>query len=37
MTVVVGGVGNLIGTVVSALGIGVIDQSPSSKSSSTPC
>ncbi|CAN5881534.1 urea ABC transporter permease subunit UrtB [soil metagenome] len=27
MTVVVGGVGNLIGTVVSALGIGVIDQS----------
>jgi urea transport system permease protein len=27
MTVVVGGVGNLIGTVVSALGIGVMDQS----------
>lgn len=27
MTVVVGGVGNLIGTVVSALGIGVLDQS----------
>jgi len=27
MTVVVGGVGNLIGTVISALGIGVIDQS----------
>jgi urea transport system permease protein len=27
MTVVVGGVGNLLGTVVSALGIGVIDQS----------
>jgi urea transport system permease protein len=26
MTVVVGGVGNLIGTVISALGIGVIDQ-----------
>jgi urea transport system permease protein len=26
MTVVVGGVGNLIGTVVSALGIGIIDQ-----------
>jgi urea transport system permease protein len=27
MTVVVGGVGNLMGTVISALGIGVIDQS----------
>jgi urea transport system permease protein len=27
MTVVVGGVGNLIGTVVSALGIGIMDQS----------
>lgn len=27
MTVVVGGVGNLIGTVVSALGIGILDQS----------
>jgi len=27
MTVVVGGVGNIIGTVISALGIGVIDQS----------
>ncbi len=27
MTVVVGGVGNLLGTVISALGIGVIDQS----------
>ena len=27
MTVVVGGVGNLIGTVISALGIGVLDQS----------
>ena len=27
MTVVVGGVGNLIGTVISALGIGIIDQS----------
>lgn len=27
MTVVVGGVGNLIGTVISALGIGVVDQS----------
>ena len=27
MTVVVGGVGNLIGTVLSALGIGVVDQS----------
>jgi len=27
MTVVVGGVGNIIGTVVSALGIGIIDQS----------
>ncbi len=27
MTVVVGGVGNIIGTVVSALGIGVVDQS----------
>ena len=27
MTVVVGGVGNLIGTVISALGIGVADQS----------
>ena len=27
MTVVVGGVGNILGTVVSALGIGVIDQS----------
>jgi urea transport system permease protein len=27
MTVVVGGVGSLIGTVVSALSIGVIDQS----------
>jgi urea transport system permease protein len=26
MTVVVGGVGNLIGTVVSAVGIGVFDQ-----------
>jgi len=27
MTVVVGGVGNLVGTVISALGIGVVDQS----------
>ena len=27
MTVVVGGVGNLIGTVISALGIGILDQS----------
>jgi urea transport system permease protein len=27
MTVVVGGVGNLLGTVLSALGIGLIDQS----------
>ncbi len=27
MTVVVGGVGNMIGTVISALGIGVVDQS----------
>jgi urea transport system permease protein len=27
MTVVVGGVGNIIGTVISALGIGIIDQS----------
>jgi urea transport system permease protein len=27
MTVVVGGVGNIIGTVISALGIGVVDQS----------
>ncbi len=27
MTVVVGGVGNLVGTVVSALGIGILDQS----------
>ena len=27
MTVVVGGVGSLIGTVASALGIGVVDQS----------
>jgi urea transport system permease protein len=27
MTVVVGGVGNLLGTVLSALGVGLIDQS----------
>jgi urea transport system permease protein len=27
MTVVVGGVGNIIGTVISALGIGIVDQS----------
>ena len=27
MTVVVGGVGNLLGTVISALGIGMVDQS----------
>ena len=26
MTVVVGGVGNIMGTVISALGIGVVDQ-----------
>jgi urea transport system permease protein len=27
MTVVVGGVGNIVGTVISALGIGIFDQS----------
>ena len=36
MTVVVGGVGNIVGTVISALGIGVARSDRSSKSSLNP-